>query len=165
VKEVQSFLGFANFYRQFIKDYSKIAAPLTNLTKKDQAFEWNLEAEKAFQELKTSFSTEPILVIFDPKKPVTVETDASDKAIGACLSQPDDKAKLRPVAYLSRKMALAELNYEVHDKELLAIVEAFRHWRVYLEGHAHEISVITDHKNLTTFLTTKVLERRLARWY
>jgi hypothetical protein len=67
------------------------------------------------------------------------------------------------MAYLSRKMALAELNYEVHDKELLAIVEAFRHWRVYLEGHAHEISVITDHKNLTTFLTTKVLERRLAR--
>jgi hypothetical protein len=165
VKEVQSFLGFANFYRQFIKDYSKIAAPLTNLTKKDLVFEWTLEAEQAFQELKTSFSTEPILVIFDPKKPVTVETDASDKAIGACLSQPDDKAKLRPVAYLSRKMAPAELNYEVHDKELLAIVEAFRHWRVYLEGHAHEISVITDHKNLTTFLTTKVLERRLARWY
>ena len=62
-------------------------------------------------------------------------------------------------------MAPAELNYEVHDKELLAIVEAFRHWKVYLEGHAHEISVITDHKNLTTFLTTKVLERRLARWY
>jgi hypothetical protein len=127
VKEVQSFLGFANFYRQFIKDYSKIATPLTNLTKKDQAFEWNLEAEQAFQELKTSFSTKPILVIFDPKKLVTVETDASDKAIGVCLSQPDDKAKLRPVAYLSRKIALAELNYKVHDKELLAIVEAFRH--------------------------------------
>ncbi|KAM0688735.1 hypothetical protein Q7P36_010810 [Cladosporium allicinum] len=113
--------------QHFIKDYSKIAVPLTNLTKKDQVFEWTLEAEQAFQELKTSFSTEPILVIFDPKKLVTVETDASDKAIGAYLSQPDDKAKLRPVAYLSRKMALAELNYEVHDKELLAIVEAFRH--------------------------------------
>jgi hypothetical protein len=74
-----------------------------------------------------SFSTEPILVIFDPKKLVTVETDASDKAIGACLSQLDDKAKLRPVAYLSRKIALAELNYKVYDKELLAIVEAFRY--------------------------------------
>jgi hypothetical protein len=138
---------------------------LTNLTKKDQVFEWTLEAEQAFQTLKTSFSTEPILVIFDPKKPVTVETDASDKAIGACLSQPDDNNKLRPVAYLSRKMAPAELNYEVHDKELLAIVEAFRHWRVYLKGTAHKIEVITDHKNLTTFLTTKILERRLARWY
>jgi hypothetical protein len=64
-------------------------------------FEWTLEAKQAFQELKTSFLTEPILVIFDPKKPVTVETDTSDKAIGACLSQPDDNAKLRPVAYLS----------------------------------------------------------------
>jgi len=127
VKEVQSFLGFANFYRQFIKDYSKIATLLTNLTRKDQTFEWTLEAEKAFQELKTRFSTEPILVIFDPKKPVTVETDASDKAIRACLSQPDDQKKLRPVAYLSRKMALAELNYEIHDKELLAIIESFRH--------------------------------------
>jgi hypothetical protein len=86
VKEVQSFLGFANFYRQFIKDYSKVAALLTNLTKKDQVFEWTAEAEEAFQELKTRFSTEPILVIFDPSKPSVVETDASDKAIGACLS-------------------------------------------------------------------------------
>ena len=77
--------------------------------------------------MKIRFSTEPILVIFNPKRLVTVETDASDKAIGAYLSQLDDKAKLRPVAYLSRKIALAELNYEVHDKELLAIVEAFRH--------------------------------------
>jgi hypothetical protein len=68
-----------------------------------------------------------MLIIFDLKKPVTVEMDVSDKAIGACLSQPDDKAKLRPVAYLSRKMALVELNYEVHDRELLAIVKAFRH--------------------------------------
>jgi hypothetical protein len=86
VKEVQSFLGFANFYRQFIKDYSKITAPLTNLTKKDQVFEWTAEAEEAFQELKTRFSTEPILVIFDPSKPSMVETDTSDKAIGAYLS-------------------------------------------------------------------------------
>ena len=79
-------MGFANFYRQFIKDYSKVAAPLTELTKKDKVFEWSAEAEEAFQELKTRFSTEPILVIFDPKRPSVVETDASDKAIGACLS-------------------------------------------------------------------------------
>ena len=165
VKEVQSFLGFANFYRQFIAGYSAVAAPLTSLTKKDQAFEWTVEAEQAFQELKTRFSTEPILVIFDPSKPVTVETDASDKAIGACLSQPDTNGKLRPVAYLSRKMTPPELNYEVHDKELLAIVEAFRHWRVYLEGHPQEVTVITDHKNLTSFTTTKILGRRQVRWY
>ncbi|KAI7411517.1 hypothetical protein KC336_g12012 [Hortaea werneckii] len=165
VKEVQSFLGFANFYRQFIAGYSQVATPLTNLTKKEQAFEWTQEAKQAFQELKTRFSTEPILVIFDPSKSTTLETDASDKAIGACLSQPDDKGKLRPVAYLSRKMTPAELNYEIHDKELLAIVEACRHWRVYLEGQEQTIEVITDHKNLTSFTTTKVLNRRQVRWY
>jgi hypothetical protein len=165
VKEVQSFLGFANFYRQFIKDYSKIAAPLTNLTRKDQVFEWTAEAEGAFQELKTRFSTEPILVIFDPSKPSVVETDASDKAIGACLSQADDKGKLRPVAYLSRKFTPAESNYEVHDKELLAIIEAFRHWRVYLEGQAYETKVISDHQNLTRFLSTHIMTGRQMRWY
>ncbi|KAM0704632.1 hypothetical protein Q7P35_007418 [Cladosporium inversicolor] len=129
VKEVQSFLGFANFYQQFIKDYSKIAAPLTELTKKDKVFEWSAKAKEAFQELKIRFSTKLILMIFDLKKPSIVETDTSDKAIGACLSQADNKGKLRPVAYLLRKFTLAESNYEVHDKELLAIIEAFRHWR------------------------------------
>jgi hypothetical protein len=153
-------LGFANFYRQFIKDYSKVAALLTELTKKDKVFEWSAEAEEAFQELKTRFSTEPILVIFDPKKPSVVETDASDKVIGACLSQADNKGKLRPVAYLSRKFTPAESNYKVHNKELLAIIEAFRHWRVYLEGQAYEIKVISDHQNLTRFLSTHIMTGR-----
>jgi hypothetical protein len=97
-------------------------------------FEWTAEAEEAFQELKTRFSTEPILIIFDPSKPSVVETDTSDKAIRACLSQADEKGKLRTVAYLSRKFTPAEGNYKVYDKELLAIIESFRHWRVYLEG-------------------------------
>ncbi|KAM0723342.1 hypothetical protein Q7P37_000327 [Cladosporium fusiforme] len=96
-------------------------------------------------------------MIYNPTKSVTVETDASDYAIGACLSQPNKKRKLRPVAYLSRKMTPAELNYEIHNKELLAIVEAFRHWRIYLEGHPEEITVITDYKNLTKYTTTKEL--------
>lgn len=165
IKEVQSFLGFANFYRQFIQENSKITAPLTQMTRRDQGYEWTAEAEAAFQELKTRFSTEPILVIYDPKKSVTVETNASDFAIGACLGQPDEKGKLRPVAYLSRKMAPAETNYEIHDKELLAIVEAFRQWRIYLEGHPEEITVISDHKNLTKFTTTKVLTPRKIMWY
>lgn len=165
VKEVQSFLGFANFYRQFIKDYSRVAAPLTDLTKADKVFEQSAEAEGAFQELKTRFSTEPILVIFDLSKPSIVETDASDKAIGACLSQADDKGKLRLVAYLSRKFTPAESNYEVHDKELLAIIEAFRHQRVYLEGQAYETKVISDHQNLTRFLSTHIMTGRQIRWY
>ncbi|KAM0713385.1 hypothetical protein Q7P37_010347 [Cladosporium fusiforme] len=135
------------------------------MTRRDQGYEWTVEAEVAFQELKTRFSTRPILMIYNLTKSVTVETDASDYAIGACLSQPNEKRKLRPVAYLSRKMTPAELNYEIHNKELLAIVEAFRHWRIYLEGHLEEITVITDYKNLTKYTTTKELTPRQIRWY
>jgi hypothetical protein len=164
VTEVQSFLGFANFYRRFIKGYSMIVGPLTTLTKKDHPFEWTDAAEKAFQKLKNAFTSEPILRTFDPERPIILETDASDYAIGACLSQPDEDKKLHPIAFYSRKMAPAELNYEIHDKELLAVVMAFKEWRVYLEGPKHKVKVYTDHKNLLYFTTTKKLNRRQARW-
>jgi len=163
VREVLSFLGFANFYRRFIKEYSKVAAPLTDITKKDQAFDWTTDAQEAFDELKRRFTTQPILVMFGPSKPITVETDASDKALGACISQPGPEGKLQPVAYYSRKLAPAELRYNIHDKELLAIVDAFRQWKVYLEGPKHTVTVFTDHKNLIYFTTTKELNRRQIR--
>jgi hypothetical protein len=164
VKEVQSFLGFANFYRRFIEKYSKISQPLTALTQKDRTFEWTKEAEAAFVELKQKFTEAPILATFDPKKKITLETDASDFAIGACLSQPGDDGKLRPIAYHSRKLSPAELNYDIHDKELLAIIVAVEQWRVYLEGSTYPVQVWTDHKNLIYFTTTKVLNRRQVRW-
>jgi len=94
-------LGFANFYRRFIKDYSKITAPLTSLTRKEKKWEWNDEQQTAFETLRTAMITEPILQHFDPEKPVTIETDASDYAIGAICSQPDEKGILHPVAYYS----------------------------------------------------------------
>jgi hypothetical protein len=164
VKEMQSFLGFANFYRRFIKDYSKIAAPLTELTKKDVEYKWNSAAQQAFETLKQAFTRAPVLITFDPEQPITVETDASDYALGAVLSQPGKDKKLQPVAYHSRKLQPAELNYEIYDKELLAIVDAFREWRVYLEGSKHTVQVYSDHKNLVYFMTTKVLNRRQVRW-
>ena len=164
VKEVQSFLGFMNFYRKFIEKYSKIASPLMELTRKDQKFEWSPEAQKAFDELKKRFTSQPILMSFDPEKPIMLETDASDGAIGACISQPDDKGRLRPVAFYSRKFSSAEMSYEIHDKELLAIVNAFKQWRVYLKGPKHEVQVYSDHKNLLYFTTMKVLNRRQVRW-
>jgi hypothetical protein len=164
VREVQAFLGFANFYRRFIASYSRIAKPLTELTKKDQEFNWNKEAQDAFDALKTCFTTAPILATFDPERHIVLETDASDFAIGACLGQLDEQGKLKPVAYYSRKMTPAELNYDIHDKELLAIVVAFEQWRVYLEGSKFKVQVWTDHKNLTTFTTTKILNRRQVRW-
>ncbi len=162
--EVQSFLGFANFYRRFIEGYSRIASPLTDLTRKDIPFVWTEKAEKAFKKLKELFTSQPVLVMFEPGKPITLETDASDGAIGACISQPDDKGRLHPIAFHSRKLTGAELNYEIHDKELLAIVDSFKQWRVYLEGPRHQVQVYTDHKNLLYFTTTKVLNRRQVRW-
>jgi len=164
ITEVQSFLGFANFYRRFIQDYSKIARPLTELTKKTEKWEWNYEAGRAFEELKQRFTSAPILSHFDAQKPVIIETDASDFAIGAVLSQRDNEGRLHPVAFHSRKFQPAEINYEIHDKELLAVVDAFKHWRRYCEGAAHQIQVLSDHQNLEYFTTTKVLNRQQARW-
>jgi len=163
-REVQSFLGTANYYRRFIKGYSRIAAPLTELTKKDQPFRWGKEEDLAFLRIKRHIVTAPVLRMFDPARPITIETDASDYAIGACMSQPDDEGRLHPVMFYSRKMVPAEKNYDIHDKELLAIVDTFREWRVYLQGTTHQVKVITDHKNLTFFTTTKILNRRQTRW-
>ena len=99
VKDVQSFLEFANFYRRFIKEYSKIVEPLTSLTHKDKKFMWNPEAQKAFEELKQRFTESPILAFFDPEREVVIETDASDHTIAGVISAPDDQGRLRPLAF------------------------------------------------------------------
>jgi len=166
ITEVQSFLGFANFYRRFIQDYSKVAQPLTELTKKEagKSWEWNLEADAAFKELKKRFTTAPILAHFDPTKPVIIESDTSDSTLGAVLSQRDDENRLHQLAFHSRKFQPAEINYEIHDKELLAVVDAFKHWGRYCEDAVHQVQVFSDHQNLEYFTTTKVLNRRQARW-
>ena len=161
---MQTFLGFANYYRQFIKGFSGIATPLSDLTKKKVQFQWTENEQFAFEELKRKFAEKPILATFDLEKPITLETDASDYVIGACILQPDDQGRLHPIAYYSRKLSEAEKNYDIHDKELLAIVTAIVEWRVYLEGAKYQVKVLTDHKNLTWFTTTKVLNRRQVRW-
>ena len=155
VKETQSFLGFANFYRRFIKGYSLMAKPLTDLTRKDTAFAMTQEARQAFDELKTKFMLAPILIAFDPEKETVVETDALDYALGGVISQKGEDGKLHPIAFYSRKLTSAELNYEIHDKELLAIVECLREWRAYLEGSKYRVKVYSDHKNLLYFMTMK----------
>jgi hypothetical protein len=117
IRDVQCFLGFVNFYRIFIRNYSKIAAPLTRLIRKDK-LEWNAEADQAFETLKKAFITTPILTHPDFQKPFFLETDASEFALGAILSQPDKDGRLHPIAFHSRKFIAAEINYEIHDKEL-----------------------------------------------
>src|SRR5258706_4223304 len=163
VKEVQSFLGFANFYRHFIEGYSRLTCPLTDLTKKSEKFVWSNECDIVFDQLKKRFTSAPILRHFDPELPCTVECDASDFAIGAILSQEYVK-RLHPVAFHSRKMNKHEINYEIHDKELLAITSAFKELRRYLEGARHKINVFTDHRGLEWFAQNKPLNRRQARW-
>jgi len=108
--------------------------------------------------------TEPILQHFDPEQPITIETDASDYAIGAICSQPDAKGILHPVAYYSRKLKDPECNYDIHDKELLAIVDALRKWDTYCKTTGPKITILTDHKNLEYWNTKKDLNLRQARW-
>jgi transposase InsO family protein len=163
VRDIQSFLGFTNFYRRFIKGYSRSILPLTRLLKKDVKFSFGEDALEAFKALKAAFQSADILRHFDPSLETIIETDASDFAISAIISQYHDKI-LHPVAFMSRKMNSAELNYEIHDKELLAIIAAIKIWRHYLEGLEHPFTILTDHAALQYFQTAKVLTRRQARW-
>jgi hypothetical protein len=162
VKDIQSFLGFTNFNRFFIKGYSQIALPLTRLTRKDQPWNWGESEKKAFQALKQASIEEPVLKMFVAGQPSRLETDASDLAMGATWLQKHD-GKWHPVAYYSRKFSGAEERYDVHDKELLAIVDSLKHWRIYSESSS-DLEVFTDHKNLVYFTTTKVLNRKQIRW-
>ena len=162
VKDVQSFLGFANFYRRFIANYSDMSVPLTRLTRKSVRWIWSAECQEAFDLLKTAFTSAPVLHHFDPTLPPVVETDTSDYAIASILSLRTDDSDIHPVAFYSRTLHGAELNYDTHDKELLAIFEAFKIWHHYLKSPVHTIDVVTDHKNLEYFATTKSLSRRQA---
>ena len=163
IKTLQSFLGFANFYRMFIPNYSTTIVPLLTLLKKNQPFNWTNVCAEAFQNLKNIFKSANILNHPDSSKAFVVEADASDFAIGGVLSQEYD-GMLRPVAYYSRKLSSPEINYEVHDKELLAIVACFYQWRPFLLSNTEPIQVITDHQNLLHFSTSKKLNRRQVRW-
>src|ERR1700761_2377603 len=164
MKEVQSFLGFTNFYRQFIQDFADVARPLHDLTKKDIPWEWNTEHQAAFDNLKKAITSSPVLIFPSDDKPYRVEADSSGHASGAVLSQEGEDGKWHPVAFLSKSLSEVERNYDVHDKEMLAIIRALEEWRHYLEGTKHTFQIWTDHKNLEYFMTAKKLNRRQARW-
>ena len=125
VKDLQSFLGFANFYRRFIANYSKVVARITKLTGKNAPWTWGTKQEKAFQGLKDAYTSAPILQHFDYQNAIVVETDTLDYVSVGVLGQPDDKGVVRPVACFTQKHSPAECNYEIYDKELLAIVKSF----------------------------------------
>jgi hypothetical protein len=164
VKEIQSFLGFCNFYRRFIKDFARLARPLTKLTHKDAKFEWGDEQEKSFETLKKAITSEPILSHYDPEKQLVLETDASDYGIGVVCSQADASGNLHPVGFYSRQLKPAELNYEIHDKELLAIVEGLTKFGKYCMTNRQKIKILTDYKNLEYWNSKRDLNLRQARW-
>ena len=164
IKDLQRFLGFANFYRRFIRDFSQICLPLNTLLKKATTWTWEDSQKQAFIRLKAAFSTAPVLAFFDYNRKTVLETDASDWASGGVLSQYDDNNHLRPVAYFSSKHSAQECNYKIYDKELLAIIKALEEWRPELQGSQEEFEIITDHKNLEYFTTTKALSQRQVRW-
>ncbi len=162
VKELQRFLGFANFYRRFIKNFSSVAAPLTAMTRRNASLlTWSPEALQAFQELKIRFTSAPILHHPDPSLSFIVEVDASSTGIGAILSQRyGSSAKMFPCAFFSRKLSSSERNYDVENRELLAMKAAMEEWHHWLEGALHPFTVLTDHNNLEYLRSAKRLNPR-----
>ena len=165
-KEVRQFLGFANFYRLFIKDYAGTTAPLTALTGKKTAkspFVWTPIEQRAFEKLKEAFTSAPLLQAFDPDKEARIISDASNWAVGGVFSQRYANNWL-PVAYFSRKLQPAECNYPIHDKELLAVVACLKEWD--LEARTVKgLEILTDHKGLEYFTTKQTLNQRQAAWH
>ena len=164
VKELQSFLGLCNYYRDFIPNYAELAGPLYKLTKKESHYKWSPESQESFDAMKSAFSTGGVLSQPDTSKQFYLECDASDYALGAVLSQKDNKGTLRPIGFYSRKFTSSEVNYEIYDKELLAIIEGLKNWRHYCIGTDIPVIVFTDHRNLQYFMSSRHLNRRQARW-
>jgi uncharacterized protein with von Willebrand factor type A (vWA) domain len=162
-KEVKQFLGLAGYYRRFVKDFSKIAASLTELMKEKTTWRWEREEKDAFKQLKEKMSQTPILIHPDHSLPFVVTTDASGYAVGAVLSQDQGNGQ-QPVAFYSHKMNKAERNYPVHEQELLAIILALKEWRCYLHGASHAVQIITDHQSLKYLNSQPHLSSRQARW-
>ena len=124
VKQVWGFLGFGNFYRRFIRHFSEITKPLNELLKKDRTFEWTQECQRSFDELKKRFTEEPVLAMPDHTKPFQIECDASKYATGVVLTQLDSNGDRHPCAFISKTFSLTERNYEIYDRELMAIIRA-----------------------------------------
>jgi hypothetical protein len=162
LREVRSFLGLTGYYRRFVKHYSKLALPLTELTKQDSPWQWRPDHEMvAFNELKAALTSAPVLIMPDPLRPYEVYTDASQFALGAVLLQNHGNGN-QPVAYISRKLTPTERGYPTGDREMLGIYWALQQWRCYLEGASFKVN--SDHLNHTWFHTKKDLSRRQAKW-
>ena len=164
MKDVRKFLGLANYYRRFIKDFAQVARPLNMLMRKDERWRWEEAQQEAFDELKQVFMTKPVLAAPDLDKEFRVEADASNYATRGVLSMKCSDEKWRPVAFISKSLSDMEQNYEIHNKEMLAVVRCLEAWRHFLEGATMKFEIWMDHKNLEYFMKAQKLNRRQARW-
>ena len=160
VKDVRSLLGFANFYHWFIPNFSNVARPLIDLTKKNLTWDWSPSCQSAFEILKCLFLSKPILHLPDLSAPFAIATDASKYASGAILLQADTNGEWHPCSYLSQSFSSVERNYDIYDHELLAVIHALKSWQHYPHGSPFPVQVFMDHKNLTYFQQPQALNRR-----
>src|SRR6266511_2875755 len=164
-KKVQSFLGFTNIYQRFIQGFSEHPCPLFNLTQNDAKWSWGTAKQTAFDRLKESVTSAPVLISLDSTKPFQIKADSSDFATGAILSQVStDDGKWHLVTFMSESLSSVEHNYEIHDKEMLTIIQALQEWRHFIECAKHQFEIWTDHKNLENFMAAKQLNQRQAQW-
>jgi len=163
MKDIRKFLGLANYYRRFIKNFAQVARPMNVLMRKDVKWQWEEEQQKAFDELKRIFTTKPVLAALDLDKEFRVEADASNYATGGVLLMKGSNELWRPVAFISKSLSDTERNYEIHDKEMLAVVKCLEVWKHFLEGATMKFEIWTDHKNLEYFMKVQKLNRRQAR--
>ncbi|QRW22611.1 Retrotransposable element Tf2 protein [Rhizoctonia solani] len=165
VKEVQSFLGFANFLHQFVANFSHMARLLHNLVKKETPWKWDTKEQEAFQGLKEAITNALVLCHANPTKPYFLETDTSGATLGSILSKCQEDSHLHPLGFLSESFKGAEQNYNTHNKELLAIIRSFEYWCIFLEGMAHPITVFTDHQNLEYWKESRTFNCQHAQWH
>ncbi|KAF8750840.1 hypothetical protein RHS01_09082 [Rhizoctonia solani] len=164
IKEVQLFLGFANFLCQFVANFSHMARPLHNLVKKDMPWKWDTREQEAFQGLKDAITNTPVLCHADPAKPYFLETDASGRHW--VYTQPTaGRRTTTPPGFPVRIIQRCQQNYNTHDKELLAIIWSFEYWRIFLEGTEHPITVFTDHCNLEYWKESITFNQQHAQWH
>jgi len=164
VLQLWSFLEFCNFYHRFIDHYSDKCQPLNLLLQKARGWIWTVDQHTAFENLKAAYVSKPVLLMPDRTKPYEIECDASLFATGAILLQQDTNRDWHPVAYHSKSMSPTERNYQVYNRELMAVIRSLREWQCYIYGSDYTTIVWTDHHNLTYYTHPQKLTRRQVRW-
>jgi len=164
VEEVQRFIGFTNFYHQFIQGFSSLTLPIQVLTHNGVMWNWSEQCEKALVELKGKFTTGPILCHYHSERKKQIKTYASELCKPGILFQYESDSRSHTLSFYNKRFLPAELNYDVHDKEMVVIVNCFQEWQHFLMVAPEEIVFFPNYKNLEYFNTTKLLNQRQARW-